>query len=198
MNSQTDAICVRIQQLDEYIGELKATLVTLKSLSLISDPAALQRIADLLAADPRNEPIEPIEPMAPSIGPAWAPTTDPYGELEFAIGNADDFWCFDYAIIRGESVTLHAVINSETGSFIQDAEPPITVPLDRAVEEAKRLTAAALDWCAENEIEHDEAGWNQDATYFWRSVHCAIAGNGPAIRIPIKMVRRPLNTRNYL
>lgn len=129
--------------------------------------------------------------------------TDPYGELNYCIGSEDDFWCFDFAIDPdpcapgGVLVTLHATINSETGSFIQDAEPPITVPRERAVEEAKRLTDAALDWLAENDVQHDEAGWNQDTTYFWRSVHCALAQNGPAIRIPIKMVRRPINTRNY-
>lgn len=50
--------------------------------------------------------------------------TDPYGHLEFCIGSADDFWCFDYHTHKDNTITLHAVINSETGSFIMDAEPP--------------------------------------------------------------------------
>lgn len=104
--------------------------------------------------------------------------TDPYGSLEFAIGNEDDFWCFDYALHDDGTVTLHAVINSETGSFIQNAEEPIRVPAAQAVEEAKRLTDEAINWiCGEGidePIEHDTEGWNQDPTYFQRSVEAAV------------------------
>ena len=99
--------------------------------------------------------------------------TDPYGSLEFAIGSGDDFYCFDYYLHDNGDVTLHAVINSETGSFIQDAEPPVRVPAAQAVDEAKRLTSEALDWCylncGDDFIEHDTEGWNQDPSYFWRA-----------------------------
>jgi hypothetical protein len=118
--------------------------------------------------------------------------TDPYGKLEWCIGNADDFWCFDYEINDDDTVTLHAVINSETGSFIQDAEPPITVPEKDTVAKAQELTDKALEWCAENDIEHDQEGWNQSPCYFRRSVHCEIAGTGLAIRIPVKMKGLPV------
>lgn len=124
--------------------------------------------------------------------------TDPYGELEWCIGSADDFWCFDYHKNDDGTVTLHAVINSETGSFIQDAEPPVTVPAAQAVDEAKRLTDAAVEWCFDNEVTHDKEGWNQSPCYFWRSVHCDLTETGRAIRIPAEMVRRPINTGNYL
>ena len=51
--------------------------------------------------------------------------TDPYGSLEYAVGSGDDFWCFDFHVDESRKrVRLHAVINSETGSFIQDAETP--------------------------------------------------------------------------
>lgn len=128
--------------------------------------------------------------------------TDPYGHLTFAIGNEDDFWCFDYA--RDEErgmVRIHAVINSETGSFIMNAEEPVELPEDEAVEYAKGLVDQALDWCADggdDPIEHDVEGWNQDATWFWRSMHADLTGTGQAIRIPVEMVKRPQNTGNYL
>lgn len=124
--------------------------------------------------------------------------TDPYGHLVFCIGSADDFWCFDYHTHDDGTVTLHAVINSETGSFIMDAEPPVRVPASDAVEYARGLVSQALDWCADNEVEHDEKGWNQSPCYFWRSVHCAVTNTGRAIPIPVKMERRPVITRNYL
>lgn len=79
--------------------------------------------------------------------------TDPYGLLHYTIGSVDDFWCFDYYIHDDNTVTLHAVINSETGHFIQDAEPPMRVPAEEAIEEARYLTGQAIDWCVENDVE---------------------------------------------
>jgi hypothetical protein len=116
--------------------------------------------------------------------------TDPYGALEFAIGSADDFWCFDYYLHQNGEVTLHAVINSETGSFIMDAEEPIRVPAAQAIEQAKRLTDSAIDWCYVDEpIEHDTEGWNQDPSYFWRAVQAAVIGNG----YPVARIAKALN-----
>jgi len=124
--------------------------------------------------------------------------TNPYGNLHWCIGSEGDFWCFDYHRHRNGTVTLHAVINSETGHFIQDAEPPIRLPNQEAIEYAKKLTEDALDWCAENDVKHDKDGWNQSPCYFWRSLHCDISKTGHAIRIPVEMVRRPIITSNYL
>ena len=93
--------------------------------------------------------------------------TDPYGHLTFAIGTDDDFWCFDYAISDDRTmVRLHAVINSETGSFIQDAESPATVPVAEALSYAQYLVDQACDWCGENELDHDSEGWNQNTDHF--------------------------------
>ena len=104
-------------------------------------------------------------------------STDPYGHLTWAVGSGDDFWCFDFYHNVDGTLTLHAVINSDTGHFLQDAEPPITVPKDRAVAAAQRLVAAALDWGSANDIEHDTEGWNQDPSYFWRCVQRAVTGS---------------------
>lgn len=99
--------------------------------------------------------------------------TDPYGILEWAVGSGDDFFCFDYNI-DGRNVTLHAVINSETGSFIMNAEEPVTVDASEAVEVAEAYVDQALDWCGENEVEHDCEGWNQDPHYFTRCIKRAV------------------------
>src|SRR5678816_2132015 len=91
--------------------------------------------------------------------------TDPYGALEFAIGSADDFVCFDYDISGGR-IKLHAVLNSETGHFIEDFLEPVILPLTQPVEEihnaALGLIDRAIDWCYDNEVRIDKSGWNQD------------------------------------
>lgn len=109
--------------------------------------------------------------------------TDPYGQLLFAIGNGDDFWCFDYAVgTDGETMRLHAVINSETGSFIQDAEKPVEIPFDEAVAYAQHLVDDAVSWMAgegiDDPIEHDTEGWNQDPQWFVRCVEATVRGFG--------------------
>lgn len=129
--------------------------------------------------------------------------TDPYGKLEYAVGSADDFVCFDYAICRSRQlVRLHAVLNSETGHFIQDfCEPVVVSYADRvgdAYDAAMELVGLALEWCAENDVEHDQDGWNQDPAYFARAVHAGITGDWPAIRVAAKMEWRPLTPRAYL
>lgn len=108
--------------------------------------------------------------------------TDPYGELIFAIGDADDFWCFDYDT-EGDMIRLHAVINSETGGFIQNAEEPVELPKEEAADYALYLTDNALSWLFESgdPIEHDTQGWNQDPYYFYRCVKNAAAGGSPLI-----------------
>lgn len=105
--------------------------------------------------------------------------TDPYGKLEFVIGSEDDFVCFDYQTEpEQEVIILHAVLNCETGSFIQDFSKRAVWPIDNtegvmamnAAEAAKALVEEALDWCAENDVEHDAEGWNQDPYYFARYI----------------------------
>lgn len=100
--------------------------------------------------------------------------TDPYGALYFCVGTADDFICFDYDS-DGERVRLHSVINSETGAFIQDFDPPATVSYAEAPSVALGMVDAALDWCAENDVVHDVAGWSQSADYFARCVAAHVA-----------------------
>lgn len=103
--------------------------------------------------------------------------TSPYGHLEFAVGSGDDFYCFDYEVIdagpRGKFIILHAVINSETGGFIQDAFHGYEVlPCNTMAQEADAVRLAfgmvdqALEWCAHNDIKHSTKGWNQNPAYF--------------------------------
>lgn len=98
--------------------------------------------------------------------------TSPYGALEFVIGSEDDFWCFDYAVIENEWIVLHSVINSETGSFIQDDDYQV-IPLEAASVAALELVDRAQEWCAANDVRHTRRGWNQDEYYFWRAVTLA-------------------------
>ena len=101
--------------------------------------------------------------------------TDPYGALVFVIGTADDFWCFDYDTNHDtQMIRLHATINSETGSFIMDAEPPVEIPFDEAIDYATALVDQAQEWCAENGIQHDTIGWNQEPDYFIKSIRTTI------------------------
>jgi hypothetical protein len=92
--------------------------------------------------------------------------TDPYGHLHYAIGSADDFICFDFTRLESGLIRLHAVLNSETGSFIMNFEDPVELPDAEAIPYAVGLVDKALDWCGENEVEHDKEGWNQDPMYF--------------------------------
>jgi hypothetical protein len=104
--------------------------------------------------------------------------TDPYGHLEFAIGTDDDFHCFDYAELPNGQVKLHAVINSETGSFIQDGSVN-TVDKCDAPQVALGMIDDALEWLEEDE--HDLDGWNQDPYYFYRAVKAFCEGKSQLI-----------------
>ena len=99
--------------------------------------------------------------------------TDPYGSLrapEFAVGSSDDFVCFDVGYLRKGAVVIHAVVNCETTYSIEDFAPPKEVPIKDAFRVAVDMIQAALDWCAVNDITHDQEGWNQDPYYFVRHV----------------------------
>lgn len=101
--------------------------------------------------------------------------TSPYGHLEFAIGSGDDFHCFDYEKIdagpRGLFMVLHGTVNSETGSFIENAGYEV-LPVNTMAQESAAVCAAfglmdeALEWCSWNEVRHTVKGWNQNPAYF--------------------------------
>lgn len=114
--------------------------------------------------------------------------TDPYGILEYCIGDGDDFWCFDYAVSGdGQTVRLHAVVNSETGSFIQNAVDPVEVPLSEAIQVATSLTDGAIEWLVESggDIQHHTNGNNQDPYYFLRTITAVVNGT-PVHEVPRK------------
>lgn len=95
--------------------------------------------------------------------------TNPYGILEYAVGSDDDFVCFDYHVFDNGKVALHAVLNSETGCFIQDFEYVIT-DKENALEAALQMVEGAINWCYENRIKHKRKNWNQCPYYFYNSV----------------------------
>jgi hypothetical protein len=97
--------------------------------------------------------------------------TDPYGILEWAVGDGDDFYCFDHARLPDGRIVLDAVINSETGSFIMGGEYEVCWPED-AVDIAIGMTDKAIEWCYDcgSRIRHHLTGWNQDEYYWARCV----------------------------
>lgn len=118
--------------------------------------------------DPGSEPSDDPKRYAPedlALIPDDAPTdrdelkTDPYGHCLYTVGDGEDgdFWCFDLAVGKNE-IKLHAVINCDTGSWIQDAQPPSFERFGNAKLAAQELVDAALNWCAENGIEPDDDG----------------------------------------
>jgi hypothetical protein len=104
--------------------------------------------------------------------------TNPYHHLEYVIGNADDFWCFDYHGTDDGKVRLHAVINCETSHWIADATPPVEVPPSEAVSVAQGMVDEAVTWMVDSggdePVEHDTEGWNQDPQYFVRCVQAYV------------------------
>lgn len=94
--------------------------------------------------------------------------TNPYGSLHFAVGSGDDFWCFDYADLGDNRIAVHAVINSETGSFIETIFYGI-LSKRRAAYELRDLVDRAITWTYENNVRHSKKGWNQDPWYVLRS-----------------------------
>ena len=101
--------------------------------------------------------------------------TSPYGHLCYATGSGDDFVCHDFEIInagpRGMFAVLHSVLNSETGSFIQDYGYEV-LPCNSIAQQKAVIRLAvgfvdyALEWCNHNDVRHSVRGWNQSADYF--------------------------------
>lgn len=114
------------------------------------------------------------------LGTKLTNLTNPYGLLEFAVGNGDDFFCFDYNTIRVSStdgwLILHSVINSETGCFIMDDEY-LVIPWIEYDMQSLAMVERALDGCAQGGIKHSKSGWNQDPYYFHRVVHIEMCTN---------------------
>ena len=114
--------------------------------------------------------------------------TSPYGHLQWAVGNGDDFWCFDYAVLNNckdfqKRIVLDATINSETGGFIEGGGYEVVIPepgMTLASDVAFGMIDSALDWVAEptfcvwsgkyKNMRHGKKGWNQDPFYFARCV----------------------------
>jgi len=95
--------------------------------------------------------------------------TNPYGVLQWAIGNGDDFTCFDYAFLPDGRVVLHATFNTETGSYIGDCSYEVVPALD-APNVAMGMVGEGIETTCMNEVRHTKAGWNQDPYYFYRCV----------------------------
>jgi hypothetical protein len=96
--------------------------------------------------------------------------TDPYGNLEYSIGSEDDFWCFDYEINQEDgTVTLHAVINSETGHFIEDSYKD-TYPIEThsIIDYVHEMFDEAHEWCIINGINFN---YNETKITEWRFIN---------------------------
>lgn len=97
---------------------------------------------------------------------------DPYGDLEYCIGSGDDFVCFAYNIEDGR-LRIESTLNSETGHFLQTFNQPVVVSVgsfEKVKEAVLDEIYSALDWCAENDVKHTKAGWNQDPFYLYREI----------------------------
>lgn len=110
--------------------------------------------------------------------------TDPYGLLWFAIGNGDDFICFDYEMVDGideegvqtgrSFIVLDAVLNSETAGFIEGVAYSILPVNTREEKEAAVNDAIGFMDCAFEDVRHSIKGWNQDIWYWARCVDRAL------------------------
>ncbi len=126
-----------------------------------------------------------LDPYYPETGekiPGWdvpgaelCNLTNPYARLHFAVGNSDDFWCFDYVVITGlkdlaQYLVIDATINSETGGFIENGGYAIISFADYNYD-ALGYIDSALEWMKINDQKHGRSGWGQDPWFFARSVH---------------------------
>jgi len=134
--------------------------------------------------------------------------TSPYGALYFAVGNGDDFWCFDYATMLDcrdgkNRIVLDATINSETGSFIEGGGYEVVVlepGQTPAADVALGMTDQALEWVNEpsydwgnqryTNIRHHRTGWGQDPYFFFRCVYLMEYSLTPGNLVPTKFSER--------
>jgi hypothetical protein len=99
--------------------------------------------------------------------------TNPYGVLRYAVGSAEDFYCFDFALVDGKRnrplFVLDSAIHSQTG-LQSGVKPDLLVTPQDAVHAARDLVIEALEWCGSADVKHDRKVWNQDPAYFFRTV----------------------------
>lgn len=122
-------------------------------------------IEELLAkkAEPKKPPEKLIDPIS------GKPYTDPYKECNYAIGGGDVFHCFDFYVLDDGRFILHAVVCTEEGPTVQDADYRIVDPHE-APAIAQGMVDAAVAWMRDNGVEHDGVGWGQEVNYFSRAV----------------------------
>jgi len=97
--------------------------------------------------------------------------TDPYEKLEYAVGTADTFQCFDFAELPDGRIALHSV------SVILKRDAPAS---DNRYEIVNKGCAPAMamemviEVLEKSKVRHDRVGWDQDPYYFVRAVmnHC--------------------------
>jgi hypothetical protein len=79
--------------------------------------------------------------------------TDPYGRRQWCMGNDKDFICFDWCgPDSNDTITLHAVICSESAGFTTEDLDKDYVPLYDAGNRAKAMVDAAWEWLIENKV----------------------------------------------
>lgn len=119
---------------------------------------------------------------------------DAYGHLSYAVGSGDDLVCFDFYQHANGDFSMHSVVNSETGGFIQDMQHEERVSEAEAVAYACGLIDQGMDWVYHNGGRHSVRGWNQDPYFFAREVAAAIARRhgAPYKRVPRKNGKIPL------
>lgn len=106
--------------------------------------------------------------------------TDPYGHISWAVGSDDDFVCFDYYVERRtKRVLLHAVVNSETGHFVQDFIKPTWVAFATAPEAARDMVNSGVEWCIENGVRFNKRTYS--ARKFAREVAKAVQSYCPDV-----------------
>ena len=139
--------------------------------------------------------------------PRPADLTDPYGNLVYAVGNEDDFWCFDFAFVEpdlpDDVVNLHDDIYVDEDPSVQPlvagnpwvydtrermARAPMraarsTSRSRRSSSERSRLHRGEGPTIYEEDVKHDTKGWNQDPYYFARCVCAAVEGR-PIHEVP--------------
>jgi len=97
--------------------------------------------------------------------------TNPYGILQFGVGDSDYFFVFDYGMLPGGKIVLHSVINSETGSFI-DTASYIIVSMDEAEDAAQKILDSAMDALIENGVRNK--GWRHSGQQFVTQVKSCV------------------------
>ncbi len=84
---------------------------------------------------------------------------DPYGTVQWSVGDEDDFICFDHAILNDGSVILGSVLNSESASFIENFIYTHAEAYE-ALAAAEEMLREAQHWCTLNGV--DTEGSNGD------------------------------------